>query len=208
MTEPLDRFECFKLIFGHHYARQLAKGTYQELLEASDRGDHPLMADMAPLQRDRLRGVLRLAQLWYREQDWTPSVVTGIGDVVRLIQPRTPMLNDRVIWLLPLDASGALVNEVLVQVGGDPLQPPALRTVLRHALFKGAVSAWIADFRPVEHLEVLGETAEAFTTLVEIGGAIGVAFCDWVLLSPNAVRSVRESSGAASHLNETLAQAA
>jgi DNA repair protein RadC len=190
----VDKFDCFKAIFGQHYARQLCKGSYQELLDACDQPEHLLMADMAPVQRERLKAVLRMARLWYRAQDWSPTVVTGVGDVVRTIQPRLATLTDRVVWLLALDASGALAHEVLVQLGGDPLKPPVLRSLLRHALFKGAVSCWIADYRPVEHLEVRPADAEALSALVHIGGAIGIAFCDWVLFSPNAVRSVREQA--------------
>lgn len=195
MALPIDRFECFKLLFGLHYAKQLSSGTYQELLDACDNPEHPLMTDMAPIQRDRLRAALRLGQLWYKEQDWSPTIIAGIGDVVRLIQPRTVKFTDRVIWLLALDASGACTHEVLVQLGGDPLKPPVLRTLLRHALFKGAVSAWIADYRHVENLEVTADTTETFAALVAIGAAAGIEFCDWVLFGPGAVRSVREQAG-------------
>lgn len=192
MPVLFDKFECFKAIFGAYYAMRLACAGFRELEEAAESANHRLMADMSPPQRDRLKAVLRLARLWYPEQEWTPSVLTGIGDVVRLIQPRCATLTDRVIWLLPLDASDVLSDEVLVQVGGDPLKPPPLRTLLRHALFKGAVSVWICDYRPVEKLDVPAETAEAFAALVQIGALIGVEICDWVLFGPSRARSVSE----------------
>lgn len=192
MPEPIDKFECLKAIFGAHYARQLSRAGYRELLEACDQLNHALMADMAPPQRERLKAILDLCRLYYPEQDGSPEVIAGIGDVVRLIQPRVAHLYDRVVWLLCLDASGALTHEVLVQVGGDAQKPPVLRTILRHALFKGAVSAWIADFRPVEQLAVPPDTSEAFAALVTIGAAIGIEFCDWVIFGSFALRSVRD----------------
>lgn len=46
MPTPNDRLACFTAIFGAHYAKQLCKGTYQELLDACDHPEHKLMADM------------------------------------------------------------------------------------------------------------------------------------------------------------------
>lgn len=188
----LDRFECYTLIFGLHYAKQFGKSTFKQLRDASLKPDHPLVADMALAQRERLRATLRLAELWYREQNWSPLVLTDMADVVRFIRPATEQLRDRSIWLLALDASGAMTDQVLVQICGDHLKPPPLRDLLRHALFKSAVTIWIADFRPVEQLDVLPQTLAAFTALAEIGAAIGVEVRDWLLFNHDGMVSVRD----------------
>lgn len=194
MPAPIDTFQCYRILFGPDLARQFTQAGHRELLRACDVPDHRLMAEVNTVQRERLKAVLQLCHVYYREQPESPEVIAGIGDVVRLIQPRLAHLSDRVIWLLCLDASGALIHEVMVQIGGDAMSPPVLRTVLRHALFKGAACVWIADFRPVEVVAVPPETREAFGALVQVGAAVGVEFCDWVIFGSSAVRSVREAS--------------
>lgn len=190
MTDYQDRYECYAAIFGPYFAQQLAKASYQELLAACDNPHDPLMRDFAAPQIERVKAIFRLCRLYYPEQVQEPRMIVTTGDLVRLIGPRIANLTDRVIWLLALDASRCVTAEVLVQYGGDPLAPPVMRTVLRHALFKGAVHAFLADYRPVEDLELTQETCDAFLCLREAGALVGVEFCDQVLFNAYGARSV------------------
>lgn len=194
MSDPITAFDCYHILFGGTLAHELSPLGNRRLKQALNDDSHPLAQRLGDGDRARLRAVLRLAELHYRDQAWPPTKIDCVADVVRLIQPRIAPLRERVIWLLPADASGSLGAEVLVQIGGDPIAAPSLRSVLRHALHRGAVTAWIADFRPVEDLAVQRDDVGALAVLTEVGAAVGVAFADWVLLSPNAVRAVRDGT--------------
>lgn len=109
--------------------------------------------------------------------------VLGDDDVVARFSPRCPRRDERAVWLLCLDEAGGVEAEVLVQMGGDPAAPPPARVLLRHALFKGARSVYVADCRPRWDPSADQATRDVLGALVAAGELAGVAVRGWLLLA-------------------------
>jgi len=190
---PLDRHACFYAFWPSTEADALAALPWHELKHiAQEPRAHPVTAAWAPWDRNRLLALVRLCELYYPSQLEEPIVLTGAGDVLRRFAARLRCNRDRVVMLACLDVHASLTDEVLVQLGGDTLAPPPLRSLLRHALFKGAHALYVVDYRPVEVPVVDARAARAFDQLARLGEVAGIDVRDWVIVGMGGAGSVRE----------------
>lgn len=180
---PHSLFEPLRTLVGPAAAKRLAQMSWGSLEAAVREPSHHLRAGLEAHHLDRLRAVVALCRAYYPNQDFHPRRILCSADVVRYYAQRCLELTDRVIWLLCLDAEGCVAADVLVQVGGDPLAPPSVKAILRHALIKEAVSVVVADHRRVALLRADEPTLAVWRSLAELGNLAGVTVLDYLILN-------------------------
>ncbi|MBI4438212.1 hypothetical protein HY631_04640 [Candidatus Uhrbacteria bacterium] len=193
-TTPLDeRVALYKTLFGNMHAMRLAQATVRELQRDLAEGSGAVLADMTDGQRDRLRAILRLCQLYYPEFPSNPVRATCLGDVLRYLADRFRVQTERVVWMLALREHDVIEDEVLVQLGGHATAPPPVKAMLRHAIKHAAVAAYIVDFRPTDSLVLGDDVVTAMASLVQLSAVADIEFRDYVLVNRGEVISVREA---------------
>lgn len=180
-THPIT--EQLQVLFGARFGRELGQAGWAAMRKAVHEPTDPLGEALPSYQRERLHALVRLCELFYPEQDPEPERIQGAGDVVRFYADRCLTLRERVLWLLCLESSGAIAAEVLVQIGGERMSAPSVKTLLRHAIAKDAAVIYIADCR----CQTLGRpdapTIAAFQKLVAMGEEIGITVADYLFLT-------------------------
>lgn len=190
---PRTRETAFIALFGSSRGKPLGTIPWSILRAAAGCAEHPLLAGWPEGERGRFRAALRLVELGFPLHAEEPTELHEPGDVVRSFHPRVRDATERTIWLVAIDASGAVADEVLVQSGGSTEAPPESRTLLRHALIRGAATIWIVDYRPVARLDALGDTARTLRDLTSVANTVGIKVRDWILLGTHGACSVREA---------------
>lgn len=192
-TLPRTRAAALTALFGSERGTPLGKVPWAILRAAAIAADHPLLANWPDGERGRFRAALRLVELGFPMYATEAKDLHEPADVVRSFHPRVRASTDRTIWLVILDPSGAVTEELLVQSGGPIETPPETRVILRHALIRGAATIWIVDYRPVARLEALGDTARALRDLTSVANVAGIKVRDWILLGTHGACSVRDA---------------
>lgn len=187
-----DRTACFHLLFRPRETKALAAASWRDLVAAANDPKHWLVHGWLDHDRARLFAVVTLCAHYYPHQARVPDRLDHTVDVVRRFAARTAELTMRTIWVVCIDASGGVTHDVLLQMGGHPTQPPPIAGFLRQAVLKSAASLYVVDYRPLEALAPLGDTAEALHNLTVAAEAIAVVVLDWVVLGPNGALAMRE----------------
>lgn len=187
-----DRVACLRILFGPRDGKTLAEAAWRDLTNASRDPEHPLVRTWPEHDRARLFALVRLCECFYPYQFHETERLSDVGDVVRRFSERVRGLRMRTIWLVCLDATRCVQNEVLLQMGSAPCKVPPIRGFLRQAILNESVAVYVVDFRPVEELLPYRGTVKALQDLTTAGGTLGIGVLDWVLLGPNGACSVRE----------------
>ncbi|MDP2314891.1 MAG: JAB domain-containing protein [Pseudomonadota bacterium] len=187
-----DPTSCLRILFGPQHGQELAKVPWREFADASRDQEHPLVRTWNDHDRAKLFALVRLCECYYPYQHHEPEKLLCVGDVVHRFSPRVRGLRLRTIWLTCLDATDCVIDEALLQIGASPVAVPPLRTFLRQAIIKEAVSVYVVDFRPVDELIPYRSTVKALADLTTLGLAAQILVKDWVLIGPNGACSVRE----------------
>ena len=192
-SPPKTRLACLRIFFTDRHARAMDRASWAEIQGAlQDPAKSPLLRQWKGWELRRLEALLWLLARYYPELPTRPERVTSAADIVRRFLPNCRDLKTRTIWVVCVDELGQVHDDVLAVMGGHESRLPPLRTLMRHALMKGAVGVWIADFRPIELVEVDDRLTEALGHLDKLGGCAGLDVHDWIVLGRENARSARE----------------
>ncbi|MFZ5479087.1 MAG: JAB domain-containing protein [Myxococcota bacterium] len=186
----MDRAACFRVLFADNRAKKIADASWGELLAACVDPKHERVRDWPEWEVQRLRALVRLMQLYYPSRWYEPAHVAEVGDVVARFAERCRVLTERTMWLVVLDGSGCVTEEVLVLLGGPTSALPPLRKLLRLAILKDAEAVYVVDFRPLDALAVDVGVEHALASLRQLGELAGVVVHDWVFIGPAGVVAV------------------
>ncbi|MFZ5478314.1 MAG: JAB domain-containing protein [Myxococcota bacterium] len=192
----MDRAACFRVLFADNRAKRIADASWGELLAACVDPKHERVRDWPEWEVQRLRALVRLMQLYYPSRWYEPAHVAEVGDVVARFTARCEALTERTMWLVVLDGSGCVKDEVLVLMGGSTTALPPLKKLLRLAILKDAEAVYVVDFRPLDVLTVDAGLEHALASLRQLGELAGVVVHDWVLVGPAGVVALERDARA------------